>query len=142
MEAHEVIRCHGHSNILGTHPSTFEVTTEENLSSQGDCIIGVGADKSAADLDPFFSHLLQDDRASLFTMLRAGSYEIWVSSQGNSKLILTHPHDLVWRKSTFIDERTVGITSDKAAIHLPRDLIRLLRNEIDLIVEMTVIIPG
>jgi hypothetical protein len=142
MKAHEVIRCHGHPNIRGTHPTTFEVTTAENISPQGDCIIGVGADKGAANLDPVFLHLLRDNRAFLLTTLRAGSCEIRVSSRGNSKLILTHPHDLVWRRSTFIDARTVGISSDQAAVHLPRDLIRLLRNEIDLIVEMTVVIPG
>jgi hypothetical protein len=142
MKAFETIRCRGHHNIRGIHPSTFEVTREEDLTLQGDCIIGVGADKGAADLDQDFSRLLRDDRALLFTTLRAGACETRVSSQGAAGLMLTHPLDLVWRKSTYIDGRTVGVSSDKAAVHLPRMLIQLLRDEEDLVVEMTVVTPG
>ncbi|MDD1679893.1 MAG: DUF371 domain-containing protein [Methanomicrobiales archaeon] len=142
MKATEVVRCHGHPHVQGTHPTTFEVTTAEQLSLWGNCIIGVGADKGAADLDPLFSRLLQDDRALLFTTLRAGMCDICVSSRGNARLTLTHPHDLVWRKSSFADSRTVGIFSDQVAVTLPRELIRLLQEGKDLIVEMTVVIPG
>jgi hypothetical protein len=142
MKASETVHCRGHPHIRGTHPTTFEVTKEEDLTLRGDCIIGVGADKGAADLDPGFSRLLQDDRARLYTTLRAGTCEIRVSSRGAADLTLTHPRDLVWRKSGFIDGRTVGILSDRAAVHLPRGLIRRLRDEVELTVEMTVVIPG
>jgi hypothetical protein len=141
MKAFEIVRCRGHRNVRGTHPSTFEVTREEDLTLWGDCIIGVGADKGAADLDPDFSRLLRDDRALLLTVLRAGACETRISSRGAAGLTLTHPLDLVWRKSSYIDGRTVGISSDQAAVQLPRMLIQRLREEEDLIVEMTVVIP-
>jgi hypothetical protein len=142
MKAHEIVHCHGHPHIRGTHPSTFEVTKEENLSLQGDCIIGVGADKGAADLDFTFSRLLREDQAILYTILRVGSCEILVCSQGNAGFTLTHPCDLVWRRSRYIDTRTIGIESDRVAATLPRTLIRLLQAEKDMIVEMTVVIPA
>ena len=41
MEAEERIICRGHPLVRGTHPTTFEVTTEGHLTRQGDCIIGV-----------------------------------------------------------------------------------------------------
>jgi hypothetical protein len=141
MKAVEIVRCRGHPNIRGIHPSTFEVTTEEELSLQGDCIIGVGAEKGAADLDPIFSQVLRDDRALLFTTLKAGRCEVQVISRGAAGLTLTHPRDLVWRRSRYIDTRTVAIASDQAAANLPRALIHLLQNGSELVVEMTAVIP-
>ena len=58
MEAVEVIRCRGHENVRGMHKSTFEITKEAELSPQGDCIVGVAADKGAADLSPKFRELM------------------------------------------------------------------------------------
>ncbi len=141
MQAFETVQCRGHRNIRGTHPSTFEVTREADLTLQGDCIIGVGADKGAADLNPVFSRLLRDDRAILLTTLRTGTCEIQVLSRGAAGLTLSHPHDLVWRRSRYIDERTVGICSDLAAVQLPRSLIHRLRDKEDLTIEMAVVTP-
>ncbi|HRX33916.1 MAG TPA: DUF371 domain-containing protein, partial [Methanoregulaceae archaeon] len=42
MNIEERICCRGHHNIRGTHRSTFQVTTETDLSPRGDCVIGVG----------------------------------------------------------------------------------------------------
>jgi hypothetical protein len=142
MKAHEIVHCRGHPHIRGTHPSTFEVTKEEEISLQGDCIIGVGADKGAADLDPAFSHLLKNDQAILTTVLRIGTCETRACSHGNSGFTFAHPRDLVWRRSSYIDARTVGVASDRVAATLPRALIRLLQEEKELVVEMTVVIPG
>lgn len=138
MKTYETIHCHGHTNIRGTHPTTFEVTKEKHLTLQGDCIVGVGADKGAADLNPLFIQSLCSEHSVLLTTLRAGTIETHIHSRGSARLTLTHPQDLVWRKSTFIDERTVGIRSDRVAATLPRELILLLRDGEDLVVEMTV----
>ena len=50
MEAQEIIRCRGHPLVLGTHPTTFEVTREDHLTENGNCIIGIAADKGCAGL--------------------------------------------------------------------------------------------
>jgi hypothetical protein len=141
MKAYETIFCQGHPNIRGRHPTTFEVTKELEISLQGDCIIGVGADKGAADLDPVFSRILRHDAALLSTTLRVGECNVLIHSRGSSLLVLTHLSDLVWRRSCFIDSRTVGIESDFSAATLPRDMMRLLQKGEDLKVEMTAIIP-
>ncbi|MDD1673426.1 MAG: DUF371 domain-containing protein [Methanomicrobiales archaeon] len=141
MKASEKICCHGHPLIKGTHSTTFEITTEKELTFQGDCIIGVGADKGAADLNPAFSRLLARDSALLYTSLQVGSYTAYVQSRGSPRITLSHPTDLVWRRSTYVDARTIGIGSDQVAATLPRTLITLLRQEEDMIVEMNAVIP-
>ena len=71
MEIKERILCRGHANVISAHPTTFEVTCEEELTLQGDCVIGVSADKGAADLSDAFCDLLSDDSATLRTYLSA-----------------------------------------------------------------------
>ncbi|HJJ72732.1 MAG TPA: DUF371 domain-containing protein, partial [Methanocorpusculum sp.] len=109
MEAVEVIHCRGHENVLGLHKSTFEITKETELSPQGDCIIGVSADKGAADLSHEFRELMAKDGARLTAVFSAGGVEVTVTSDGGSGISLTHPTDLVWRRSSFVCPRTIGI---------------------------------
>ena len=52
MAVRELIRCRGHPLVSSRHPTTFEVTKDEHLTAAGDCIIGIGADRGAADHDP------------------------------------------------------------------------------------------
>jgi hypothetical protein len=136
MEAEERIRCRGHPLVLATHPTTFEVTAEDHLTRQGDCIIGIRADKGAAGLSPEFRRVLADDRAILTTRLTAGGHTVEVHGRGSSKMTLTHPTDLVWRKSSFVCPRTVAFHCDRVAATLPRGLIRALREGAELEVEM------
>ena len=138
MELTERIRCRGHPLVHASHRTTFEVTTEEHLSRQGDCIIGVGADRGAAGLSPGFRHTLADDRAVLVTRLLAGGYSVEVLGRGSSRMTLAHPADLVWRRSGYVDSRTVAIHCDRTAATLPRDLVVVLREGAELVVEMRV----
>ncbi len=140
MEAHELIRCRGHPLVRGLHRTTFEVTKEEELTSGGDCIIGVCADKGAADLHPGFRRLLSDDRACLTTRIMAGDLVAEVHSRGSSAFTLDHPSDLVWRRSTYVCGRTVGISSDLVARTIPREIIRYIRNGGEVVIEMTVVV--
>jgi hypothetical protein len=142
MEAQEIIRCRGHSLVLGTHPTTFEVTCEEHLSKNGNCIIGVAADKGCAGLSADFRNVLAHDDAVLVTRLSAGNAEAEVRSRGSAQFTLDHPADLVWRRSTFTCGRTIGICSDYVAATLPRELIAALRNGEEMTVTLTVTRPG
>lgn len=138
----EKVRCRGHPLILSRHPTTFEITRDPHLTCRGDCIIGVGADKGAADLSPHFREVLAHDDAVLVTRLSCREYEMTVISQGSSGLLLDHPTDLVWRRSRFLCGRTVGILSDAAALDLPRDMIACLQDGHELVVEMSVARAG
>jgi len=141
MEAHATVVCRGHPQVRGTHPTTFEVTTEGHLTTAGDCIIGVAAGCGAAGLPKEFRRVLSHDHAVLLTRLSAGALQVDVHSRGSAALTLSHPADMVWRRSRYVDGRTVGILSDRTAVDLPRDLIALLRRGETLVVEMTATIP-
>ena len=41
---------HGHKNILSLHQKTIEITKDSELTSNGDCIVGVSANISCVDL--------------------------------------------------------------------------------------------
>ncbi len=140
MEIQEILHCRGHPNVSGRHPTTIEVTTEDHLSPHGDCIVGIGADKGASGLSPRFAKALARDDAILISRFSCQESVMEITSRGNRAMTLDHPADLVWRKSSFVCGRTVGISSDYAAGDFPRDLISLLCNGGNLLVEMTVIV--
>lgn len=140
MEAEERITCWGHPLVRATHPTTFEVTIEDHLTRQGDCIIGVRADRGAGGLSPEFRRVLADDRAVLLTRLTAGGFSAEVHGRGSSRMTLEHPADLVWRRSSFVCGRTVAIHCDQVAATLPREIIRVLREGAELEVEMVAVV--
>jgi uncharacterized protein len=142
MKAQEIVRCHGHSLILGTHPTTFEVTCEDHLTQNGNCIIGIAADRGCAGLSPAFKGVLAHDDAVLVTSLICDGIVAEIRSRGSSQLTLDHPADMVWRKSPYVCGRTIGILSDTAALTLPRELIANLASGKEMVVTMTAIRPG
>ncbi len=142
MEAQEIIRCRGHPLVLGTHPSTFEVTCEDHLTKNGNCIIGIGADKGCGGLSPAFKAVLAHDDAVLVTRLSTDGIVQEVQSRGSSRLTLDHPTDIVWRKSMFVCGRTIGIQSGMSALTLPRDLMENLALGKEMIVTLTATRPG
>lgn len=142
MEAVEHVVCRGHPLVLSTHPTTFEVTAEDHLTENGNCIVGIAADKGCAGLSPAFRALLARDDAILHTRLECNGAVTEIISRGSSKMTLDHPTDMVWRKSTFVCGRTIGILSDKVALTLPKDLIRNLAEGNEMRVTLTVRSPG
>lgn len=142
MEAQEIIRCRGHPLVLGTHPTTFEITSESHLTTNGNCIIGIAAEKGCAGLSPAFRAVLAHDEAVLVTRLVCNGIVADVRSRGSSQFTLNHPSDMVWRKSTFVCGRTIGILSDSAALTLPRELMENLAQGEEMVVTLTVTRPG
>jgi uncharacterized protein len=142
MEAQEIIRCRGHPLVTGSHPTTFEVTREDHLSANGNCIIGIAADKGCAALSPAFKGVLSHDKATLITRLACNGVVVTVRSRGSSQFLLDHPTDMVWRKSPFVCGRTIGILSDTAALTLPRELVKNLSRGEDMTITLTATRPG
>jgi hypothetical protein len=140
MKVEERITCRGHPLVRATHPTTFEVTTEGHLTCQGDCIIGIRADRGAGGLSPEFRRVLADDRAVILTRLTAGGHSVEVRGRGSSRMTLAHPTDLVWRKSSFVCPRTVAVHCDHAAMTLPREIVRAIREGAELEVEMVAMV--
>ncbi|WP_449572134.1 DUF371 domain-containing protein [Methanospirillum sp.] len=137
----EYFIAHGHSNVTATHRTTFEITKEDELSLAGSCIIAVGAKKGATDLSRSFCAALRHQDHVLVTTLTCGPHMIEIRSQGDPNLTLTHPTDLVWRRSSFTCNRTIGVLSDHTASTLPREMVSLLAKGADLEVCMLVEYP-
>ena len=142
MKAQESVRCRGHPLVLSTHPTTFEVTMEDHLTENGNCIIGIAADKGCAGLSEEFRRTLAQDDAILITRLESGGVVAEITSQGSVRMALDHPTDMVWRKSTFVCGRTIGILSDKVAKTLPEELVQNLAAGEEMLVTLTVTSPG
>lgn len=128
MQITEVIHAHGHENVLSTHRTTLEITKEPHLTRGGDCVIALSADKAMNELGTQFKQGLRRSDARVMILIEAGGVADVVTAFGNPALIMTHPTDLVVRKSNHICGRTLAIRADKAAWDLPRELVEKLRN--------------
>jgi len=142
MEVQEIIHCRGHPLVIGNHPTTFEVTREDHLTKNGNCIIGISADKGCAGLSAAFKRVLANDDAVLITRLSSGDVTFEVTSHGSLRFTLDHPTDMVWRRSSFVCGRTVGILSDHVAATLPKALIANLVAGKEMTVTLTAKRPG
>ena len=118
----------GHENVLSLHKSTFEITKDKDLSLAGDCIIGLDIDKSMEDFPNEFKEKLANDDTKVIVELKTPNASDTIEGYGHHDLTLSHPTDIVCRKSTFVCSRTLMIKSNKAAIDLNRDLIKDLAN--------------
>ena len=122
------IKAKGHENVLSLHKSTFEITKDKELSLSGDCIIGLDIDKSMEDFPDEFKEKLANEDTKVIVELRTPNASDTIEGYGHHDLTLSHPTDIVCRKSTFVCSRTLMIKSNKAAIDLNRDLIKDLAN--------------
>ena len=124
----EVIFGYGHENIQVTHKTTLEFTKDKHLSKKGDCIVTVATDKALADLNAEFRENLRKTDAKLSLLIEVDDIMEQVNAHGSPRLILTHPTDMVIRKSDYVCNRTLAIHADKAAQDLPRDLVEKIKN--------------
>lgn len=136
------MHCRGHPLVQGSHPTTFEVTREDHLTKNGNCIIGITADKGCSALSPAFKSVITHDDAILFTRLSCGGVIVEVKSKGSSLLSLDHPTDIVWRRSSFVCNRTIGIFTDHVAASLPRPFIMNLIEGKEMTASLTALRPG
>ena len=127
-QTRENILAIGHENIQAIHPSTLMFTRDKHLSKTGDCIVAVAADKAVADLSVELKDKLRKPNAKLTILIEADGLKEQINASGSPKLILTHPTDMVIRKSDYICNRTLAIHADKAANDLPRALAAKLKD--------------
>lgn len=127
MIAWDVVRARGHPLVRALHRTTFEITTEDRLTPRGDCVIAVGADKSARTLAPSFRSLASKDDARIVVALECGGVAEIVRAWGSSLLTFEDRKSIVVRRSNYADARTIAVRSDKAAAHLSRELVSNLR---------------
>ncbi len=138
----EQLSAKGHPNVSSLHKTTFEITKEDYLTPQGDCIIAIMADRGLPDLSDGFKEMLRKPESRLRIELECCGIKDSINARGCPGLLLDHPTDLVVRKSTYTCSRTLGICADKAAIDLDRQLIKKLSEGFELKATLTVKIPA
>jgi len=98
------------------------------MTTRGDCIIAVNADKAGAELGQEFRNALRSNSAILTITVEAGMEKEIVTASGHPQLTLTHATDLVVRKSDYICKRTLAIHADKVAKDFSEALVKRLQN--------------
>jgi len=123
----EEIIAYGHPNITANHKTTFEITKEENLGKEGDCIIGVKANKACKDLSEEFKNGLKEGK-KVEIKIEVEGISDKIIAFGSPALKLSDEKSIVIRKSDFIDKRTLAILADKAACDIKREIIEKMKN--------------
>ncbi len=133
-----IIHGKGHANISATHKSTIEFTKENFVTERGTCIVAVSCNKGLEDIPKKIKqHLLKGGRIRIIIKCKNISETIY--AQGSENLILSHPEEMVIRKSSFIDARTLAIRANKAACDIKREVVKRLKNPLN---KVKIIIEG
>ncbi len=134
----EKISAYGHENILCTHSTTIEITKEKSLTKKGNCIIGSNASKACFDLNSILKKKIQEESKIKIT-LRLEDLQDSFYGFGSKELRLLDKNEMVFRKSTFICDRTVLINCTKSSEDIKRELIEKLKvpgNKLSIIFEI------
>ncbi|MFO7967117.1 MAG: DUF371 domain-containing protein [Archaeoglobaceae archaeon] len=117
----------GHPNITAGHKTTFQLTKEKEVTTTGDCIVGVSADKGAFDISQRLKdHLFQGGKVHMEFILPQYGLKEHITGYGSKELSLTHHSDMVIRKSSYVCGRTLALNADKASAHFNREIAKLL----------------
>ena len=128
---------YGHPNILGMHKTTLEFTKDNELSLNGDCIVGVNADFELKEIKNFIEN--SNNKKILITIKTISkNKKIKDMILAELNLNFSDEKELVIRKTDFVSERTFATKANKAAFDLGRDLIGFLKekkNKVSIIIE-------
>jgi hypothetical protein len=127
----------GHPNIRATHEKTVEVTKETFLTTRGDCIVALKAEKGLTDLSNEMKNAARRPESIISLSIRVGEKVFTTTGRGDSELTWGHPTDIVARISGYTCPRTLMVHADKATIHMPRSLVNQLKDP-EAIVKITV----
>jgi uncharacterized protein len=111
----------GHKNILATHKNTIEFTKDEEVSSKGDCILGVRADFNRSSI----REILKFDIIKV--TIKIDDTEDSLEAQVNKDF--DDDHEIVIRIGEFASKRTLGIRASKAARNIDRKIVNLLKTD-------------
>ena len=120
--------CKGHENILGTHKTTIEITTDTDLSLKGNCIIGINASSSLSVLPDIIKSSIRSLNAEIVLLIEVDKYCEKILGKGHPNLLLSDKSAIIVRKSDFICPRTLMINADKSANQLSRKMIDKMKN--------------
>lgn len=119
---------HGHRNVRSLHPKSIEITTDTDLTINGDCIVGVGASCGCLGIPDKMKTLLKNPQSKVTCTIVVKDMIYTVIGRGSEKLTMTNPHDIVIRKSNFTCPRTLSIGCDTASDSVPRKMVKALQD--------------
>lgn len=128
MTESEEVRFFGHPLVSAEHATTIEVTTDERLTSRGDCIIGVRADKGLASLSEAVRRALRSDGSRVRVTIEVSGESFVVNASGDARLPLECTTEMVIRRSEFVCRRTLAVRADAASADIPRRMVEKLRS--------------
>ena len=120
-------KAYGHENVIGEHRTTVELTSEDFLTKQGTCIVGVRADITLDQLDPRIKELATSASTRIVLRMSIDGLTEEVTGTGSPGLTYTDRTSMVARTSTFECGRTLMVSADKAASDLDREFIDKLK---------------
>jgi uncharacterized protein len=120
---------YGHPNIKSLHAKTIEVTKERYLTSRGDCIVGIKANKACVDLEESFKHRLKSKSSVVRIEIMVGDESFLIKGRGDERLSMLNPYDIVIRRTNFVCPRTMSVLCDKASSDVPRKLVKMLQDQ-------------
>ncbi len=118
----------GHKNVRSTHRTTLEITADRNLTTRGNCIIGINSNYSCNNLPDSLKKKIQDPKSIVKITIVVNNLSFKIIGKGHNSLSLTHVSDIVVRKSNYICPRTLAIQCDNASRSIPKKMIKLLQN--------------
>ncbi|NHI83593.1 MAG: DUF371 domain-containing protein [Candidatus Thorarchaeota archaeon] len=118
----------GHQNIIGVHSTTLEITSEDNLTKRGTCIIGVNATVNLHDLDMNLKELASQDTTKIVLRMKVDGLLEEIIGWGASGLTYSDTTSMVARTSFFRCNRTVMVGTNKAASDLDRTFVEHLKS--------------
>lgn len=128
MPLEETFTARGHRNIRATHERTVEVTREPHLTTRGDCIVAVAAERGLGDMPEEMRGAARSPEAIISLTIKVGDAAFTTTGRGDPDLTWDHPTDMVARVSGYVCPRTLMVCADKATIHMPRPMVQLLKN--------------
>jgi len=122
-------KAYGHQNVIGEHKSTVELTSEDYLSKQGTCIVGVKANLTLDELDREIKKMAQVETTKIVLRMNVEELVEEVIGTGGSRLTYSDSTSMVARTSSYQCDRTLMINTDKAASDLSREFINRLKDD-------------
>lgn len=133
------LKTKGHKNISSKHKTTFEFTTDSEIGPNADCIIGVAMNKTMDRFPLTFKEKIANSNSKIIVKIATENGRDEIKGYGHNDLQLSHPTDIVCRKSDYVCNRTLMIKADKASCDLNPDIIEDMKNskimEIEIIVK-------
>ena len=127
----EIVTFWGHPLVTALHKTTIMITKEDYVTSNGDCVVGVSANKACRDLTSNVKTALRSNNAEVEIMISICDQVVRISAQGCSTLTLDDPIEMVIRKSGYSSSRTLAVCADTAAFDLQHNMVERLRGKMN-----------